>query len=261
MLLRLGLVLSGLLIVPTSQGADLPTEDLALKFRVYAFGLPTWFDATVEVNFDGPNVRMRSDLETWIVSNRHRSDLVFSQCSYRPSGYTNRGFSPGWRFDDSLAYDWEAGVARYQGELKRPNQDQPVHQALEHPLQAPEIAGYFVDKLSQFFVMGCYFDDPANTSPLLLNYLDDTVGRYRVRVVQRGEKIRVDGRAYATIQVESEPFEATPGSIHRRVNYWLVPELGYLPALIKTKLRRLPLTVKLTDVDLNLDESAPGSLQ
>ena len=31
-----------------------------------------------------------------------------------------------------------------------------------------------------------------------------------------------------------------------RVNYWLAPELGYFPVQVKTKLGRLPLTVRLT---------------
>ena len=99
--------------------------------------------------------------------------------------------------------------------------------------------------------MGCHFADESQQSPLLLTYLDDTIGRYRVRLVERGKQLRVAGKLYQTIEVQSEPFEATPGSIHRRVNYWLVPELGYLPALIKTKLGRLPLKVRLTDVELS----------
>ena len=65
----------------------------------------------------------------------------------------------------------------------------------------------------------------------------------------RGEKaIKVTGSFYDTIRLESEPYDATPGSIHRRVNYWLAPQLGYLPVQVKTKLGRLPLTVRLIAV-------------
>lgn len=228
----------------------IPISDLTLQFRVYLFGLPTWFDGTVDVVHDQEHVVMTSEVENWIFSNWHRSELTFRDCSYQPVRYHNKGFSPGWKFNDAIEYDWDSGVARYQGELQRPNQNAPVLQELEHPLSDQDATGYYVDKLSQFFVMGCHFADVTQDTPLLLTYIDDTVGRYRVRVVERGKKLRVAGKAYSTIEVVSEPFDATPGSIHQRVNYWLIPELGYLPALIKTKLGRVPLTVKLRGTDL-----------
>ena len=96
--------------------------------------------------------------------------------------------------------------------------------------------------------MGCHFGSNAHDDTLLLNYLDDTLGRYRVRIVKRGKKVRVADRSYATIEVQSEPYEATPGSIHRRVNYWLAPDLGYLPVLVKTKMGSMPLKARLIDV-------------
>ena len=231
------------------QAGPIPASDLYLQFRVYVFGLPTWFDGTVDVAFDQDHVVMKSEIENWIISNWHRSELSFSDCNYLPIRYHNKGFSPGWKFNDAIEYGWDNRVARYQGELQRPNQSAPVFQELEHPIGDQATTGYYVDKLSQFFVMGCHFADKTEDTPLRLNYIDDTVGRYRVRVVERGKKFHVAGKAYETIQVESEPFEATPGSIHRRVSYWLIPELGYLPALIKTKLCRLPLKMKLTGVD------------
>jgi hypothetical protein len=245
----LGLVLLSLCALVRSVLAEpIPTSDLSLEFRVYVFGLPTWFDGTVDVAFDQDHVVMKSEIDNWILSNWHRSELSYSDCNYLPIRYHNKGFSPGWKFNDAIEYDWENLVARYQGELQRPNQTAPVFQKLEHPIGDQATTGYYVDKLSQFFVMGCHFADKTEVRPLLLNYIDDTVGRYRVRIVERGKKLRVGGKTYETIEVESEPFEATPGSIHRRVSYWLIPELGYLPALIKTKLGRLPLKVRLTGV-------------
>lgn len=250
----LGVVLLSLYVLTRPVLAEpVPASDVSLQFRVYVLGLPTWFDGTVDVVFDQDHVVMKSEIENWILSNWHRSELSFSDCNYLPKRYHNRGFSPGWKFNDAIEYDWDNRVARYQGELQRPNQTTPVFQELEHPIGDQATTGYYVDKLSQFFVMGCHFADAAQDTPLLLNYIDDTVGRYRVLVVERGKKHRVGGKAYETIQVESEPFEATPGSIHRRVSYWLIPELGYLPALIKTKLGRLPLKMKLTGVD-SVDE-------
>ena len=236
--------------------ADASTEDanLALKYRIYVLGLPTVFDAALSVertvadDQGSEKVVVTSTLENWLVSNFHRSELTLKDCRYRPQRYHNYGFSPGWRFDDTVEYDWDNLQASYRGELQRPGQKEGVYQEFEHRLEDPATAGAYVDKLSQVFVMGCHFDAAEDDQPLLLNYLDDTLGRYRVRVVQRGKMLRMAGRDYATLQVQSAPFEATPGSIHRRVNYWLVPELGYLPALIKTKLGSLPLTVKLVDL-------------
>lgn len=226
----------------------LPTTDLTVKYRVYAFGLPTWFDASVDVDFENDQVAMTSELKSWLVSNFHQTSFTFSDCDYQPSSYTNKGFSPGWKFDDSLQYDWVNLTAQYQGFLQRPNEDEPVFQELEHALDDPDQPGFYVDKLTQFYVMGCHFGSNDQDTLLLLNYLDDTLGRYRVRIVKRGKRIKVAGTSYSTIEVQSEPFEAAPGSIHRRVNYWLAPDLGYLPVLVKTKMGSMPLKVRLTDV-------------
>ena len=129
---------------------------------------------------------------------------------------------------------------------QRPGETETTYQELEHPLSEPESYGQYVDKLSQFFVIGCHFGVQSDSSPLLLNYLDDTLGRYRMTLITDDKTIKVAGSFYDTIRLESEPYDATPGSIHQRVNYWLAPELGYLPLQVKTKLGRLPLTVRLT---------------
>ena len=71
-----------------------------------------------------------------------------------------------------------------------------------------------------------------------------------MNLIPSEKAIKVAGSSYDTIRLESEPYEATPGSIHRRVNYWLAPQLGYLPVQVKTKLGRLPLTVRLIAVSV-----------
>ena len=149
-----------------------------------------------------------------------------------------------------MQYDWQSGVARYQGNLQRPGETEATYQELEHSLSDPESYGQYVDKLSQFFVIGCHFGEQNDASPLRLNYLDDTLGRYRMNLIPSEKAIKVAGSSYDTIRLESEPYEATPGSIHRRVNYWLAPQLGYLPVQVKTKLGRLPLTVRLIAVSV-----------
>jgi len=219
-----------------------------LEYRVYVFGLPIGLNATVNVSFEQHQVKIKSRLKNWVLSNTHSTTFTLSDCQYQPQGYRNYGFSPGWRFDDTLNYDWNAGVARYYGKLQRPGQSEGVYQELQHVLDQSASKGDYVDKLSQFFVMGCHFGGADDERPLLLNYLDDTLGRYRVNIVQRGERLTVNGQEYQTIEVESEPYEATPGSIHRRVRYWLVPELEYLPVMIKTTLGSLPLKVRLSQL-------------
>ena len=235
-----------LLGLASVRAAQLPQQNLVLAYRVYVFGLPTWFDAAVTVRLSGEHVFMTSELNSWVFSNSHRTEFKLADCRYRPQGYRNHGFSPGWRFDDTLQYDWENSVARYQGNLQRPGETETTYQELEHPLNEPESYGQYVDKLSQFFVIGCHFGIQSYSSPLLLNYLDDTLGRYRMTLIPDDKAIKVAGSFYDTIRLESEPYDATPGSIHQRVNYWLAPELGYLPLQVKTKLGRLPLTVRLT---------------
>ena len=235
-----------LLDLASVRAAQLPQQNLVLAYRVYLFGLPTWFDATVTIRFEGERVFMNSELNSWVFSNSHHTEFSLADCRYRPQGYRNYGFSPGWRFDDTLQYDWENNVARYRGNLQRPGETETTFQELEHPLSEPESYGHYVDKLSQFFVIGCHFGVQSDGSPLLLNYLDDTLGRYRMTLIPDGKTIKVAGSFFDTIRLESEPYDATPGSIHQRVNYWLAPELGYLPLQVKTKLGRLPLTVRLT---------------
>lgn len=232
------------------RGAEIPSKDLSLAYRVYVFGLPTWLDATVHVRFANERVTMHSELNNWIFSNNHQTEFSLTDCRYRPLRYRNYGFSPGWRFDDTLQYDWQSGVARYQGNLQRPGETEATYQELEHSLSDPESYGQYVDKLSQFFVIGCHFGEHNDASPLRLNYLDDTLGRYRMNLIPSEKAIKVAGSSYDTIRLESEPYEATPGSIHRRVNYWLAPQLGYLPVQVKTKLGRLSLTVRLIAVSV-----------
>ena len=39
-----------------THAKSLPTTDLTVKYRVYVFGLPTWFDAKVDVDFEDDDV-------------------------------------------------------------------------------------------------------------------------------------------------------------------------------------------------------------
>ena len=104
------------------SGANL---NLSLKFRVYVFAMPNWFDGTVDVTFDEAQVVMNSVIDNLVIA-PHRSYPTFNQCNYRPIRYHNRGFSPGWKFDDTVEYHWDDGLARYRGELQRPNQTVPT---------------------------------------------------------------------------------------------------------------------------------------
>ena len=81
---------------------------------------------------------MHSELNNWIFSNNHQTEFSLNDCRYRPVKYRNYGFSPGWRFDDTLQYDWQNGVARYQGNLQRPGETEATYQELEHSLSDPE---------------------------------------------------------------------------------------------------------------------------
>ena len=81
----LGLVLLSLCaLVRPVLAEPIPTSDLSLEFRVYVFGLPTWFDGTVDVAFDQDHVVMKSEIDNWILSNWHRSELSYSGCNYLP---------------------------------------------------------------------------------------------------------------------------------------------------------------------------------
>ena len=191
-----------LLLAEPVYAKALPTADLTATYRVYVFGLPTWFDAAVNVDFEDDKVVITSELDSMLVSNSHRTSFSFNHCHYEPNGYVNKGFSPGWKFDDALQYNWSDRTARFAGYIQRPGQDEPVYQELEHRLDDPNQPGFYVDKLSQFYVMGCHFGSNAQETPLLLNYLDDTLGRYRVQIVKRGKKIKIAGISYPTIEVQ-----------------------------------------------------------
>ena len=70
-------------------------------------------------------------------------------------------------------------------------------------------AGFYVDKLTQFYVMGCHFGSNAHDDTLLLNYLDDTLGRYRVRIVKRGKKLEL-------LTGPTQPLKSSQNPMRRR---------------------------------------------
>ena len=229
------------------------------EYGVYLLGLPVGLKARVEVQWDGRQVVATSQVDHFLAANNHQSVFSLANCDYRLHSYQNSGFSPGWRFDDAVAFDWLKKQIHYQGLTQGPKTPDAQPQAITLPLDD----AIYVDKLSQFAALACalgengkstqssthlstQFSTKPNTKQSVpLSYVDDTIGRYSFSVAQATTQMSVAGQTITVIKVESEPYEYVQGSVHRRVSYWLAPSLGYLPVKISTKLSGMKLTVKM----------------
>ena len=229
------------------------------EYGVYLLGLPVGLKARVEVQWDGRQVVATSQVDHFLAANNHQSVFSLANCDYRLHSYQNSGFSPGWRFDDAVAFDWLKKQVHYQGLTQGPKTPDAQPQAITLPLDD----AIYVDKLSQFAALACalgengkstqssthlrtQFSTKPNTKQSVpLSYVDDTIGRYSFSVAQATTQMSVAGQTITVIKVESEPYEYVQGSVHRRVSYWLAPSLGYLPVKISTKLSGMKLTVKM----------------
>ncbi|MDB2596736.1 hypothetical protein N9Y23_10505 [Pseudomonadales bacterium] len=240
------------------------------EYGVYLLGLPVGLKARVEVQWDGRQVVATSQVDHFLAANNHQSVFSLASCDYRLHSYQNSGFSPGWRFDDAVAFDWLKKQIHYQGLTQGPKTPDAQPQTVTLPLDD----AIYVDKLSQFAALACalgkngkstqssthlstQFSTKPNTKQSVpLSYVDDTIGRYRFSVAQATTQMSVAGQIITVIKVESEPYEYVQGSVHRRVSYWLAPSLGYLPVKISTKLSGMKLTVKM----LKTSGPLPGQL-
>ncbi len=225
------------------------------EYGVYLLGLPVGLKARVEVQWDGRQVTATSQVDHFLAANNHQSVFSLANCDYRLHSYQNSGFSPGWRFDDAVAFDWLKKQIHYQGLTQGPKTPDAQRQAVTLPLDD----AIYVDKLSQFAALACALGEngkstqistqirtqPNTKQSVPLSYVDDTIGRYRFSVAQATTQMSVAGQTITVIKVESEPYEYVKGSVHRRVSYWLAPSLGYLPVKISTKLSGMKLTVKM----------------
>ena len=225
------------------------------EYGVYLLGLPVGLKARVEVRWDGRQVVATSQVDHFLAANNHQSVFSLANCDYRLHSYQNSGFSPGWRFDDAVAFDWLKKQIHYQGLTQGPKTPDAQPQAITLPLDD----AIYVDKLSQFAALACALGENGKSTQLStqirtqpntkqsvpLSYVDDTIGRYSFSVAQATTQMSVAGQTITVIKVESEPYEYVQGSVHRRVSYWLAPSLGYLPVKISTKLSGMKLTVKM----------------
>ena len=191
------------------------------------------------------NVTATSQVNHFLAANNHQSVFSLSNCDYRLQSYQNSGFSPGWRFDDAVVFDWQQMLIHYKGLTQGPKTPDAQPQAVTLTLDDAT----YVDKLSQFAALACALENEKYRSlqqtMFMLSYVDDTIGRYIFSVDQSTAQMSVAGQTISVIKVESEPYEYVEGSVHRRVTYWLAPSLGTLPVKISTKLGGMRLTVKM----------------
>ncbi|MFQ3346576.1 MAG: hypothetical protein ACI8RT_000305 [Candidatus Azotimanducaceae bacterium] len=211
------------------------------EYGVYLLGLPVGLKAKVEVLWDGHNVTATSQVNHFLAANNHQSVFSLSNCDYRLQNYQNSGFSPGWRFDDAVVFDWQQMLINYKGLTQGPKTPDAQPQAVTLTLDNAT----YVDKLSQFAALACALKNPHCNDNVMLSYVDDTIGRYIFSVDQSTVQMSFAGQTISVIKVESEPYDYVEGSVHRRVTYWLAPSLGFLPVKISTKLGGMRLTVKL----------------
>ena len=210
------------------------------EYGVYLLGLPVGLKAQIEISLDDQHLLAKSQVTHFLAANSHQSKFSLLNCKYRLHGYHNYGFSPGWRFDDTVAFDWQKKTIRYQGMTQGPKTPDAQMQTVTMPLDD----AVYVDKLSQFAALACAMQG-RHGDDILLSYVDDTIGRYKFLPDSSSKLMSIAGQQTPVIKVESEPYVYEEGSVHRRVTYWLAPALGYMPGKISTKLKGMRLTVKL----------------
>ena len=142
-----------------------------------------------------------------MAANNHQSVFSLANCDYRLHSYQNSGFSPGWRFDDAVAFDWLKKQIHYQGLTQGPKTPDAQRQAVTLPLDD----AIYVDKLSQFAALACALGEngkstqirtqPNTKQSVPLSYVDDTIGRYRFSVAQATTQMSVAGQTITVIKV------------------------------------------------------------
>lgn len=212
------------------------------EYGVYILGLPLGLKARLKIFATGNKIKASSAVDHFLLANNHTSSYSLKNCQYVPERYNNSGFSPGWRFDDSVIFDRGKKEIRYRGMTQRPNAPDAEIQTITLPLDG----AIYVDKLSQFAALACAIESDAKE--ITLSYVDDTIGRYKFTINRKVKEVWVGGRKLETISVHSEPYSFEENSIHNPVSYLLAPALGYLPVKVSTKLKGMRLSVKLLRV-------------
>ena len=218
-------------------------ETYQFTYGGYVFGVPVGIRAEMQSASAGTSYRLSSDLTHAFAQNHHVSLFRLEDCDYTPEGYHNHGRSPGWRFNDRVVFDVEGDEIHYEGATQRPGQKTATDLALSFPWDD----AVYVDKLSQFSVLGCYL--ARGDREIFLSYVDDTVGRYRFTPEGKARPFKVGQRTLSGLPVRAVPVEFEEGSIHTPVRYWLSEELGFMPIKISTKLNGLRLSVRLLDTN------------
>ncbi len=209
-----------------------PPQSLEYAVRVLGIGMTS----RVTIKTEGPVVSIASRLNAplfggVIAHNDHTTRFEPRDCDLRQLSYVNVGGILAWRFDDRVEFDWDRHTINYRG---------------RNGERRYEFAGEtFVDKLSQYEVIGCRLR--AGDGAFTLNYVDDGIARYRF-VVDGEEVVQSPAGTFRTVRLVAGPEQtaAGPQGYHGRVTYWLAPELGFYPVRIRAASRRpFRITVEL----------------
>ena len=197
----------------------------ALEYAVRVLGIGMTSRVTIET--EGPVMSITSRLDPplfggFIARNDH-TRFEPRDCDLRQLSYVNVGGILAWRFDDRVQFDWDEHMIDYRGRSE---------------VRRYEFAGEtFVDKLSQYEAIACRLR--AGDHAFTLNYVDDTIARYRF-VVDGEEVVESPAGTFRTIRLLAGPEQTAsgPSGYHGQVTYWLAPELGFYPVRIRAASRR-----------------------
>jgi hypothetical protein len=204
---------------------------LILEYKVRLLGFPVGARSVIEVAHNASSHVVANRLSGFLFNNEHNSEFTMAECDFRQIRYANSGNVLRWKFNDYVEFDWNLKVISYTGD-----QDEARFEFTDE---------IFVDKLSQYGVIGCHLLDERDN--FILSYVDNTVAHYQFEVIGN-ETVSTPVKDFETVLLTSTPLKSTEETIHKPVRYWLAPELGYYPVRIRSKIMGLTLTVSLQSI-------------
>ena len=219
-------------------------SDFELTYKIRLAGLPVGISAKISATRNNAIWSAESRVSHFLARNTHVSRFSVRACEHRLLSFTNSGESFGWKFSDAVMFDWPAKSATYEGFTQSSENDLVENIEIVYPLNYD----HYVDKLSQYALMGCLLEKGLST--FQLTYLDDGIGRYEFRI-QATKQARWNKQDWKVVVLRGVPFEQKAGSVHTGIEYTLAPALHYLPIEVRTKLRGLPVTARLASARLN----------
>lgn len=207
-----------------------------LTYMLSIFGLKTGIRTTVSLEEKDQTILVQSRTNNLLVRNLHRSQIARGKSNIYLKEFDNSGVIRllNWRFHDRLIINPETGKAIYSGLKTKKEYDVSRITA--------------VDKFGQFLVIRNYFEEYQPTEGLLgleVSFVDETIKTFAVEYLTN-ELFKSKLGNLDVLRIRYKPkHETNARDVHSKIDFWISPDLGYLPVKIATKSKGMNLSVQL----------------